>query len=155
MGQSSSQHDKFQVGNMHTYSLDLVHFHIIQSSIQSFHEQSLTQSVVLCTFLSLYMYLYTYLNLVSLGAGLKKWVLRPMGYWRGKLSGPWEILSRWENYWELISRRCQTVANGLWDFLFGLLLNPQKGSGVAKGLLSREGAHFLGWKNHVEWDTVG
>jgi hypothetical protein len=26
VGQSSSQHDKCQVGNMHTYSLELVHF---------------------------------------------------------------------------------------------------------------------------------
>jgi hypothetical protein len=31
-GQGSSQHDKCQVGNMHTYSLDLVHFPIIPSS---------------------------------------------------------------------------------------------------------------------------
>jgi hypothetical protein len=30
--QGSSQHDKCQVGNMHTYSLDLVHFPIILSS---------------------------------------------------------------------------------------------------------------------------
>jgi hypothetical protein len=38
VGQSSSQHDKCEVGNMHTYSLYLVHFpipSIIQSSIQS------------------------------------------------------------------------------------------------------------------------
>jgi hypothetical protein len=34
--QSSSQHDKCQVGNMHTYILDLVHFPIIISTfIQS------------------------------------------------------------------------------------------------------------------------
>ena len=25
----------------------------------------------------------------------------------------------------------------------------QKGSGAAEGLLSREGAHFLGWDRHV------
>jgi hypothetical protein len=31
--QGSSQHDKCQVGNMHTYSLDLVHFPIILSSL--------------------------------------------------------------------------------------------------------------------------
>ena len=33
--QGSSQHDKCQVGNMHTYSLDLVHFPIIPSSFHS------------------------------------------------------------------------------------------------------------------------
>jgi hypothetical protein len=32
VGQSSSQHDKCQFGNMHTYSLDLVHFPFIPSS---------------------------------------------------------------------------------------------------------------------------
>jgi len=32
VGQSSSQHEKCQFGNMHTYSLDLVHFPIIPSS---------------------------------------------------------------------------------------------------------------------------
>jgi hypothetical protein len=31
VGQSSSQRAKCQVGNMHTYSLDLVHFPIIPS----------------------------------------------------------------------------------------------------------------------------
>jgi hypothetical protein len=31
----------------------------------------------------------------------------------------------------------------------GLLLKPRKGSGVAEGLLRREGAHFLGWDRHV------
>jgi hypothetical protein len=38
--QGSSEHDKCQVGNMHTYSLDLVHFLIILSSFlhsPSFH----------------------------------------------------------------------------------------------------------------------
>jgi hypothetical protein len=35
------------------------------------------------------------------------------------------------------------------EFLFDLLLKPWKGSGVAEGLLRREGAHFLGWDNHV------
>jgi hypothetical protein len=67
-----------------TYSLDLVHFPIIQSSIQSFHDHSLTQLVVLRTFLSLYLNLYPYpymfVYLVSLGAGLKKQVVRPVGY---------------------------------------------------------------------------
>ena len=33
MVQSSSQHDKCQVWNMHTYSLELVHFPIIPSSL--------------------------------------------------------------------------------------------------------------------------
>jgi hypothetical protein len=28
-------------------------------------------------------------------------------------------------------------------------MKPWKGSGVAKGLLSREGAHFLGCNGHV------
>jgi hypothetical protein len=31
----------------------------------------------------------------------------------------------------------------------GLLLKPYKGSGVAKGMLSREGAHFPGWDKNV------
>jgi len=31
----------------------------------------------------------------------------------------------------------------------GLLLKPWKGSGAAEGLLSREGAHFLGWDKNV------
>jgi hypothetical protein len=31
-----------------------------------------------------------------------------------------------------------------------MLLKSQKGSGVAKGLLSREGAHFLGWDMNME-----
>jgi hypothetical protein len=35
------------------------------------------------------------------------------------------------------------------EFLFSLLLKPCKVSGIAKGLLSREGAHFLGWEKHV------
>jgi hypothetical protein len=30
-----------------------------------------------------------------------------------------------------------------------LLLKPWKGSGATEGLLSREGAHFLGWDRHV------
>jgi hypothetical protein len=30
-----------------------------------------------------------------------------------------------------------------------ILLNLLKGSGAAEGLLSREGAHFLGWDKHV------
>jgi hypothetical protein len=30
-----------------------------------------------------------------------------------------------------------------------LVAEARKGSGVAKGLLSREGAHFLGWDRHV------
>jgi hypothetical protein len=50
VGQSSSQHDKCQVGNMDTYSLALVNFPIIQSSIQSFHDHSLTHLVSLHTF---------------------------------------------------------------------------------------------------------
>jgi hypothetical protein len=29
------------------------------------------------------------------------------------------------------------------------IVEAQKGSGVVKGLLSREGAHFLGWDKHV------
>jgi hypothetical protein len=29
------------------------------------------------------------------------------------------------------------------------IAEAQKGSGAAKGLLSREGAHFLGWDRHV------
>jgi hypothetical protein len=51
VGQSSSQHDKFQVGDIHAYILDLVHF-------PSFHRHSLTHSVVLRTFMYLYLYLY-------------------------------------------------------------------------------------------------
>jgi hypothetical protein len=31
----------------------------------------------------------------------------------------------------------------------GLLLKPHKGSGVVEGLLSKEGAHFLGWDRNV------
>jgi hypothetical protein len=46
--------------------------------------------------------------------------------------------------------RCQTIATGLCDFLSVLLLKPRKGSGESKGLLSREGEHFLGWDMHVE-----
>jgi hypothetical protein len=95
VGQSSSQHDKCQVGNMHTYSLDLVHFwfsSIMESSIQSFNENSLTESVVLRTLLSLYlnlyMYPYLFVYLVSLGDGLKKRVFRLAGYLRGRFSGP-------------------------------------------------------------------
>jgi len=30
-----------------------------------------------------------------------------------------------------------------------MLLKPRKGSGEAKGMLRREGAHFLGWDRHV------
>ena len=30
-----------------------------------------------------------------------------------------------------------------------LVVEAQKGNGVAKGLLSREGAQFLGWDMHV------
>jgi hypothetical protein len=29
------------------------------------------------------------------------------------------------------------------------VVEARKGSGAAKGLLSREGAHFLGWDRHV------
>jgi hypothetical protein len=29
------------------------------------------------------------------------------------------------------------------------VVEAQKGSGAAEGLLSREGAHFLGWGRHV------
>jgi hypothetical protein len=34
--------------------------------------------------------------------------------------------------------------------MFDLLLKPWKGSGANEGLLSIEGAHFLGWDMHVE-----
>jgi hypothetical protein len=83
VGQSSSQHDKCQVGNMHTYSLDLVHFSIHSS----FHHHSLTHSVVLVPSILYpvpvpvpYMYTIPVLYLVSLGVGLKKRVVRPVGY---------------------------------------------------------------------------
>ena len=33
--------------------------------------------------------------------------------------------------------------------LVWLVVEAQKGSGVVKGLLSREGPHFLGWDRHV------
>ena len=35
------------------------------------------------------------------------------------------------------------------EFLFDLLVKPWKGSGVDKVMLSKEGAHFLGWDMHV------
>jgi len=35
------------------------------------------------------------------------------------------------------------------EFLSDLLLKPWKGSGAVEGLLSREGAHFMGWENNV------
>jgi hypothetical protein len=38
----------------------------------------------------MYQYPYLYLYLVILGDGLKRWVVRPMGYLRGGLSGPWD-----------------------------------------------------------------
>jgi hypothetical protein len=37
----------------------------------------------------------------------------------------------------------------LGEFLSGLLLKLWKGSGAVKGLLSKEGAHSLGWDRHV------
>jgi hypothetical protein len=37
--------------------------------------------------------------------------------------------------------------------MYGLLLKPRKGSGAAEGLLSREGAHFLGW--YKLWEMKG
>jgi hypothetical protein len=33
--------------------------------------------------------------------------------------------------------------------LVWVVVEARKGSGAAKGLLSREGAHFLGWDRHV------
>jgi hypothetical protein len=69
--QGSSQHDKCQVGNMHTYSLDLVHFPIILSSF--LHSLN-------CHLYPVVTILYLYCTLVSFGAGLKKWVVRPVGY---------------------------------------------------------------------------
>jgi hypothetical protein len=76
--QGSSQHDKCQVGNMHTYSLDLVHFPIILSSfLHSLH-------TIICT-LCVTMYLYLYLGIFGVEEVgcqahglLKKWVVRPM-----------------------------------------------------------------------------
>jgi hypothetical protein len=50
---------------------------------------------------------------------------------------------------EVFSQREHTTAIVLEEFLFILLLNPWKGSGAVEGLLSREGAHFLGWDRHV------
>jgi hypothetical protein len=34
------------------------------------------------------------------------------------------------------------------------VVEARKGSGVVKGLLSREGAHFLGWNRDVENDGL-
>jgi hypothetical protein len=65
--QGSSQHDKCQVGNMHTYSLDLVHFPIILSSfLHSLSCHMYHVVTITCT-------------LVSFGAGLKKRVVRHVG----------------------------------------------------------------------------
>jgi len=37
--------------------------------------------------------------------------------------------------------------------MFDMLLKPHKGSGAIEGLLSREGAHFLGWDK--VWEMRG
>jgi hypothetical protein len=75
--QGSSQHDKCQVGNMHTYSLDLVHFPIILSS--------LLHSLSLSSIPFYYYHLYLYLGIFGVeevgfqARGLlKKWVIRPV-----------------------------------------------------------------------------
>jgi hypothetical protein len=72
VGQSNSQHNKCQVGDMHAYSLDLVHFTIIPPFFHSLI------SAVLHKFLLLSSFLYLYL--VNLRDGLKKRIFRPMRY---------------------------------------------------------------------------
>jgi hypothetical protein len=69
---------------------------------------------------------------------LKRWVVRPV---RNSL---------WVR--ELLGIDFLKVLNYSYRALrlpVGLLLKPWKGSGAAEGLLSREGAHFLGWDRHV------
>jgi len=44
----------------------------------------------------------------------------------------------------IVFPRCQAATTGLWDFLSSMLLKPWKESGVAEGLLRREGTYFLG-----------
>jgi hypothetical protein len=73
-----------------------------------------------------------------LGAGLKKWVVRP----RIDLS-----------MGERITRNCflKVINYNYKDLRLPVrpVAEAQKGSGAAEGLLSREGAHFLGWDKHV------
>jgi hypothetical protein len=76
VGQICSQHDKCQVGNMHTYSLDLVHFPIIPSSFSYSLSCPLYVSFTI-TVPELVPYPYQYL--VRLGARLKKRIVRLVG----------------------------------------------------------------------------
>ena len=92
---------------------------ITQLSSQWFHDHfhSRSQLSFRHSFHSIWVYfhnLFLLVYLVSLGARLKKRVVRLVGYWRGGLSSLWDIeeagcqareqfLSRWENCWELIS----------------------------------------------------
>jgi hypothetical protein len=76
VGQSSSQHDKCQVGNMHTKILDLVHFH--HSIVPPFFHTRI--SVVLHNFLLLSLYMYCIqtntihvLVLVPVPSYLRRW----------------------------------------------------------------------------------
>jgi hypothetical protein len=49
----------------------------------------------------------------------------------------------------IVSQGAQLQLQGSETSCPDLLLKPWKGSGAAEGLLSREGAHFLGWDMHV------
>ena len=108
MDQSSSQHDNCQVGDMHTYCWDLVHFHtpthhsyhhLFHDSFHHgamipwpFHSRSQLSFIYSyhCTWTGIHSH-FVLVYLVSLGVGLKKWVVRPLGNWRSGLSGPWSI----------------------------------------------------------------
>jgi hypothetical protein len=85
VGQSSPQHDKCQVGNMHTYSLDLVHFPIhfiiIQSIIQLSYVPSCT-CIHTCTYTYTCICSYTYTHTctrVSMPGYLGRWT-EEVGY---------------------------------------------------------------------------
>jgi hypothetical protein len=79
---------------------------------------------------------------------LKKWVVRPVGLKRQVVRPVRNSLQ----VRELLGIEFLKEPNCSYSslrLLFDLLLKPWKGSGAAEGLLSREGAHFLGWDRHV------
>ena len=149
MDQSSFQHDKCQVGDIHTYHGDLVHLHTFflhhpydhsydHISHDYFHH-SVIQSIIhenVHTNWAIFRIFMIVPEPVSIAILCScNWLAWELD-WRSGLSSPWHIeeagcqahekFSGWENCWGLISWRCWTTTIVLWDFMSALLLKPGK-----------------------------